>query len=155
MEAGRIGLNSAPCMRFANWMHRRESADPSADVGWDCEGDWLNIKYDNDDNDNMIMVVWSRKKTRWDKKCAIYQQFLYILNLVAVLKEDNICKCLWHPFGYKHDRSCFAWFGLCIATVEYCSDLTHPCDWASPLSVYNLSQLSFLTPGWHRKSQIL
>lgn len=95
------------------------------------------------------------KKPRWDKKCAIYQQFLYILNLVAVLKEDNICKCLWHPFGYKHDRSCFAWFGLCIATVEYCSDLTHPCDWASPLSVYNLSQLSFLTPGWHRKSQIL
>lgn len=50
---------------------------------------------------------------------------LYIIHLAAVLKEDNICKCLWHLFGCKHNgRSCFAWFGLSIATVDSCSDLT-------------------------------
>lgn len=44
---------------------------------------------------------------------------LYIINLAAVLEEDNICECLRHLFGCKHDGgSCFAWFELSIETVD-------------------------------------
>lgn len=57
-----------------------------------------------------------------------------IINFAAVLKEDNIC--LEHPFGDKHVDVVFAWFGLCIATVD--------------LSTFNsiiLTHYPFLTPG--------
>lgn len=46
-QIGLSSLKSAPCGRFAHWMHKRESAEPSDDVG--LLGDQMTTFVDDDE----------------------------------------------------------------------------------------------------------